>query len=338
MKRRVELVVTLLLLVALLVPAAALAGSYDLAYGETPLGTSSKNKIHNVQLAADAITGWVVLPGETFSFNNVVGPRTEANGYLVAENGRGAKVRGGGVAQVATTLYLAVRKLSDISIVEKHTYGKNFTDGYVTDVNDAILTDYKAGTDFRFTNNGDAIQIDIWVDDAGVYCNISATGSSTSMSLIGYGTTYVGTATDNRRNNIELAANAITGTLLETGDLFSFNAIVGPRSKAAGYKSAINGRGVKVTGGGVAQVASTVYLAIKDLDEVTIVEKRTYGDSYNQSYVSSSADAIVTDYSAGTDFSFRNTSGDDLIIYTYIDETGWLCCEVWADSGWGGSE
>ena len=150
--------------------------------------------------------------------------------------------------------------------------------------------------------------------------------------MIAYASTWVG-GYDARRSNIELAADAVNGYFIGSGYVFSFNDVVGPRSKEAGYKSAINGRGVKVTGGGVAQLASTIYLAVKDLDFVTVTEKRTYGKSYNQSYVASADDAIVTDYSAGTDFAFRNDGANELVFYTYVDDTGWLVCEVWEGSG-----
>ena len=110
--------------------------------------------------------------------------------------------------------------------------------------------------------------------------------------------------------------------------LFSFNGVVGPRSERYGYVDAVNGRGARVTGGGVAQVASALWLAVKNLDCVAVVEKSTYGSRYNQSYVSSSNDAILTDYSAGTDFSFRNIGPEPLTIAVYISGDQ-LCCEIY---------
>ena len=123
---------------------------------------------------------------------------------------------------------------------------------------------------------------------------------------------------ENLRNNVSLAADSINDTVLSPGDLFSFNDTVGPRSERYGYKSAVNGRGAKVTGGGVAQVASALWLAVKHLGCVAVVEKSTYGSRYNQDYVASSNDAILTDYANGTDFSFRNTGSQPLTISTRI--------------------
>ena len=75
-----------------------------------------------------------------------------------------------------------------------------------------------------------------------------------------------------------------------------------------------------------------IWLAIKDIRDISIVEKSTYGSRYNQTYVDSSADAILTDYSAGRDFSFRYNGFGSLTIYTYVQD-GWLYCDVYEDDG-----
>jgi len=82
-----------------------------------------------------------------------------------------------------------------------------------------------------------------------------------------------------------------------------------------------------VTGGGVAQVASVIWLAVRDMTDVAVIEKTTYGKKYNQSYVQNSADAIVTDYAAGTDFSFRYTGQGYITLYTYVQD-GMLVCDI----------
>jgi vancomycin resistance protein YoaR len=130
------------------------------------------------------------------------------------------------------------------------------------------------------------------------------------------------------RSNILLAAGSINDTVLISGDEFSFNDSVGPRREKYGYQSAVNGRGVKVTGGGVAQVASVVWLAVKDLDEIAILQKSTYGARYNQDYVASSNDAILTDHAEGTDFSFRYTGEGSITISTYVADD-MLCCDIY---------
>ena len=74
----------------------------------TQMGESSSNRIHNVHLMADFIDGTIVEPGEVFSFNDVVGPRTAERGFLEGQEIIGSLVLpsiGGGVCQTATTLF-----------------------------------------------------------------------------------------------------------------------------------------------------------------------------------------------------------------------------------------
>lgn len=74
----------------------------------TEMGTSSANRIHNVHLMADYIDGTIIRPGETFSFNKVVGPRTAERGFLEGQAIYGTVAVasiGGGVCQTATTLF-----------------------------------------------------------------------------------------------------------------------------------------------------------------------------------------------------------------------------------------
>ena len=129
-------------------------------------------------------------------------------------------------------------------------------------------------------------------------------------------------------HNVALAADSVNDTVLAHGDTFSFNDVVGPRKKSYGYVRATNGRGARVTGGGVAQVASALWLAVKDSGDFAIVEKSTYGDKYNQDYVSSSADAILTDYESGRDFSFRYLGPGSVTIYTTVTD-GRLTCDIY---------
>lgn len=120
--------------------------------------------------------------------------------------------------------------------------------------------------------------------------------------------------------NVQIAADSINDFTLAPGDVFSFNELVGPREPECGYVEAQNGRGVTVVGGGVARVASAVWLAVKGIPAISITGKSTYGKDYVQSYVSSSADAIATDYDAGLDFAFRYTGEGYLTIYTWLDD------------------
>lgn len=99
-------------------------------------------------------------------------------------------------------------------------------------------------------------------------------------------------------------------------------------ARQTGYRVAVNGRGARVRGGGVAQTASTIYLAIRDLDCVRITEKHTYGQKYNQNYVASSDEAILLDY-GDDDFRFQYVGqGASLSVVLY--QTGnLLYCEIY---------
>ncbi|NLD58102.1 MAG: VanW family protein [Clostridiales bacterium] len=336
MKRWFSFLVAAALLASAMAAAPALAASYVSA--ETPLGSSSA-RISNIRLAADAINGYFLPYGETFSFNDVVGARTAKRGYQSALNGRGVKVVGGGVAQVASTLYLALQQLDGISYDEFKTYGSRYNQSYVDDAADAVLVDEESGIDFAFTNYRDDMTIEAYTSGDSLYVTLNFDASSGSNgaagTLVGSAAIYV-SGTQALFNNVDLAAQAVNGIQLGSNDTFSFNDSVGARTKARGYQSAVNGRGSKVTGGGVGQVASAVWLAVKYLDDVSIVEKSTYGSKYNQDYVGSASDAILVDYDAGTDFSFRFTGDGTLTIYAYLNGDT-LVCEVYRTESSSGS-
>jgi len=320
------IIVLAALCLAVFYPHAALAGP-GYIHQMTPLNNSSTAKINNVELAVWAIDGVTLRYGDTFSFNDIVGPRTEGRGFVTALNGRGVRVVGGGVAQAATTLYLALLQLDEIEYTKLHTYDERFADDYVSSGYRAIAIDYDSNLDFQFTSyySGE-ITISMWLDEDSVHCFLHLSEGQ-SGRLVAHATTSV-YGEWNKRENIEIAANSIFGTTLYRRDTFSFNGIVGARTAERGYVRAANGRGVQVTGGGVAQVASTIYLAIKNLNDVTVTEKHTYGANFTEWYVDDSDDAIMTDYNSGNDFAFRYDGRGKLTIYTYLSDDA-LVCEIY---------
>lgn len=116
--------------------------------------TSNQKRNTNVKLAAQAINGLVLQPGEEFSFNNRVGERTEAKGYKAAaayNNGEVVQEIGGGVCQVSSTLYNAVVKAGlKTTMRRSHT----FEPSYVTPGTDATVS--WGGPDYKFVNNSSA--------------------------------------------------------------------------------------------------------------------------------------------------------------------------------------
>jgi vancomycin resistance protein YoaR len=97
-----------------------------LGYFETRLESPARapDRTFNLQLAASRLDGHVLMPGETFDFNTVVGPRDEANGYRVASvlaEGELVDGTGGGTSQISGTLHAAAL-FAGLSIVERHCH------------------------------------------------------------------------------------------------------------------------------------------------------------------------------------------------------------------------
>lgn len=115
------------------------------------------------------------------------------------------------------------------------------------------------------------------------------------------------TSNANRTTNLSLACEAIDGTVLQPGDVFSFNNIVGERTTERGYLPAaiyVDGKTEDDTGGGVCQVTSTVYCAALYAN-LEIVERLEH--MYFVSYVPAGLDATVY-WDNGIDFKFRNNT------------------------------
>jgi len=108
------------------------------------------NRSHNIALAAKTINGTILLPGETFSYNGILGNTNKAKGYKVGTAYVGGKVvesYGGGICQVSSTLYNSVL-YSNLEIVER--YNHSYIVNYVPAGRDATVA--YGGKDFKFKN------------------------------------------------------------------------------------------------------------------------------------------------------------------------------------------
>lgn len=133
-------------------------------------------------------------------------------------------------------------------------------------------------------------------------------------TLVEYGSPY--TSNSNRTRNLELACEAIDGTILNPGDVFSFNGIVGERTAEKGYKEAIvyvSGKSESELGGGVCQVASTIYYCAMYAD-LEIVQRTEH--AYIVTYVPGGLDATV--YFGSLDFQFKNSTDYPIKVRTYL--------------------
>ena len=119
----------------------------------TRYSASDRDRTTNLQLAASKINGTVLMPGETFSYNQVVGERTIAAGYKEAPiyvSGEVVDGLGGGICQITSTLYNAVL-YANLEIVERSNH--QFVPSYVTASRDATVV--YGSIDFKFKNNRD---------------------------------------------------------------------------------------------------------------------------------------------------------------------------------------
>ena len=111
---------------------------------------NNADRTTNLKLAASKINGTVVLPGEIFSYNKVVGKRTIAAGYknaAIYQDGTVTDGLGGGICQISTTLYNAAIE-AGMLIEERRNH--MFVPSYADAGKDATVV--WGSTDFKFEN------------------------------------------------------------------------------------------------------------------------------------------------------------------------------------------
>lgn len=124
--------------------ANTLIGSYATAYNP------NISRAVNIALASSRINGLVIQPGESFSFNQAILPRTAANGYVKANvivNKKYVLGIGGGICQVSSTLYAAMLT-AGLPATERHPHSLDV--GYIPVGMDATISGN--ALDLRFTN------------------------------------------------------------------------------------------------------------------------------------------------------------------------------------------
>ena len=121
-----------------------------LAKYTTIYDAGNRNRSHNIALAAKTVNGTILLPGETFSYNGILGNTNKAKGYKVGTAYVGGKVvesYGGGICQLSSTIYNAVL-YANLGIVER--YNHSYVVNYVPAGRDATVA--YGGKDFKFKN------------------------------------------------------------------------------------------------------------------------------------------------------------------------------------------
>jgi vancomycin resistance protein YoaR len=123
-------------------------GSYT-----TNFNANNSSRVHNVSLASKKINNYLLLPGEEFSMDVALGPRTADKGFMQApiiSKNTVVSGTGGGVCQVASTLYNSVL-LSRLQVTSRVNH--SITLGYVPPGRDATISE--GYIDFKFKNNRD---------------------------------------------------------------------------------------------------------------------------------------------------------------------------------------
>lgn len=121
-----------------------------LATFQTKVYTKTKARQKNLQIVCEKLTGTIVAPQEEFSYNTTCGPYTKENGFGKATIFVGKKEvqeYGGGVCQLSSTLYNAVKDLN-VKITERHQHSKKVY--YVPKGKDATVS--YGSLDFKFQN------------------------------------------------------------------------------------------------------------------------------------------------------------------------------------------
>ncbi|WP_371827668.1 VanW family protein [Amycolatopsis sp. WQ 127309] len=143
--------------------------------GEFTTGGLTGPAATNNRTLADRVSGTIVKPGETFSLGGRSGPRTADNGYVPApanEDGTGPTVVGGGVSQLASTLYNAgyLAGLADGGHLEHDTYLDRYPVGRDAKAINAdsspvelkLTDDAQTGIALQAVVSGDSVTVRIW--------------------------------------------------------------------------------------------------------------------------------------------------------------------------------
>ena len=196
----------------------------------------------------------------------------------------------------------------DVIYNEIHTEPK---DAYIIEEPFQVISDV-SGVDFAITME-EAKQI-IQEDKEEYVIPLKITKAKTTIAdlgskafpyRLGYFTTRYDAGNLSRTTNLAIATRKINEYVVQPGEVFSYNKVVGKRSVEAGYKEAAiyTSNGVENgLGGGICQISSTLYNAVLKAN-LEIVERHNH--SYVTSYCAAGRDATVS--YGSLDFKFKNS-------------------------------
>lgn len=164
-------------------------GIYGLvASGHTSYYGSPANRMHNISVGLSKFDGMIIQPGETFSFNDNLGPVEGYTGYLpelVIKPEGTIPEYGGGLCQVSTTMYRAVLN-ADLPVKERnpHSYAVSYYAQQLGHGLDATI--YPGASDLKFENTtGAAIVLHSYSEGANAYFKFYGTPIDIQVSYDG---------------------------------------------------------------------------------------------------------------------------------------------------------
>ena len=211
---------------------------YKISSYTTYFSTSDPNRVNNLRVALNLLNGKVIMPGETFSYNSVVGAATTAQGFKAAATFVGGRVTsevGGGICQTVSTLYNTAL-LANLEIVQRKAH--SLPVAYVPGSRDATV--YYPSIDFKFKNTREY--------PIKIVTSFNATGNLT-ISL--YGTKeqneYVVSISSRKTETIPYTTQYVNDSTLEKGkQVVTQNGSNGYKSEAYITKK-LNGKVVSTT-------------------------------------------------------------------------------------------
>lgn len=144
----------------------------EIAGFSTEILDNASGRLNNIRISCNTLNNTIVNPGETFSFNKIVGQPSVKKGYMEAHIIVDDKITngiGGGNCQVSTTLYNAVLQVPELEVLERHEHGLEVA--YVPKGKDACVS--YGNLDLKFKNNSkNKILIQISSDDKNVVAKL----------------------------------------------------------------------------------------------------------------------------------------------------------------------
>jgi vancomycin resistance protein YoaR len=126
-----------------------------------------------------------------------------------------------------------------------------------------------------------------------------------------------------RVENLEMASEAVSGTLLAPGEVFSFNAVAEPLDYKE-TKVIVGGRVDEAEGGGLCQVSSTLYMAA-NYAGLDVIERHPHYAELP--YIQPGFDATV--WFGALDMKFKNTTDGYVLLREWVDENGWVNAAIY---------